>query len=442
MKRYMVVLFLPLVLSACDKLEQLGIVKSDKKVLTKGERVSVLMTDEAGTPKVSEKAGKVVLTTAQTVVDWPQAGQNSSHAAPHMASASELKPFWETGLGTKSSSRQRLLCEPIIAEGMLFIYTPDSYVSAYDVETGKQQWTIFIQPEKIQDAILGGGAAYNNGKLYISTPFAELFAIDVKSGKPIWSAKTNSPLRSAPTVAGGRVFVVSLNNELTAYDEATGNVLWSHTGVMENAGILGGCTPSVHEGVVVVPYSSGEVFALQVENGYPLWTENLSSAHRTDSFAGMPHIRARPVIKDGVAYVVSQAGRTAAFDVRTGQMLWQTEFGGSQTPVVDGNSVFMITNDNHVVCMDKSTGLVRWVKTLQIWKDEKKNKDRIVWNGPILVGAHLMITGSAGTLLALKAQDGEQAYEYKVPGPVVVPPIAANGSVYVVTEKGSLVAFR
>lgn len=442
MKRGIVLLLLPFVLAGCEKLEQMGIAKSDKKVLLKGDRETVLMADESSVPKPSKDAGAVVLPNAETVKDWPQAGQNSTHAAPHAQAAAELKPLWEAKLGVKASLRQRLLCEPIIADGLLFIYTPDSYVSAYDIESGKVQWSIFIKPEKIQDAILGGGAAYNDGKLFVSTPFAEIFAIDIKSGKPLWSAKTSSPLRSAPTISDGRVYVVSLNNEMNAYDEATGKLLWSHAGIMESSGLLGGCTPSVHQSVVIAPYSSGEIFALQAENGYPLWTDNLASAHRTDSFAGMPHIRAKPVIRDGVAYVVSQAGRTAAFDLRTGEVMWEHEFGGSQTPMIAGDSIFMVTNDNQLICMEKGKGLIRWVKPLQMWQDETKNKGRIVWNGPILAGSKLFLTGSYGSLLALDATNGEKAYEYKVPGNVVVPPISANGAVFVVTESGSLVAFK
>jgi outer membrane protein assembly factor BamB len=442
MKRRIVILLLPFVLASCDKLEQMGIIKADKKVLTKGERETVLMSDDVTVPAVAKEAGPVVLPAAVNLKDWPQAGQNATHALPHIEASPQLKPLWEEKLGVKASTRQRLLCEPIIAEGLLFIYTPDSYVNAYDIENGERKWSIFIKPEQVQDAILGGGAAYNNGKLYISTPFAELFAIDIKEGKPLWSAKTNSPLRSAPTIADGRVYVVSLNNELNAYDEATGKLLWTHAGVAESAGLLGGCTPSVHQGVVIAPYSSGEIFALQAENGYPLWNDNLSSPHRTDSFAGMPHIRARPVIQDGVAYVVSQSGRTAAFDVPTGNVNWAHEFGGSQTPLVVGDSVYIITGDNHLICLEKTKGQVRWSKKLAKWEDETKNKGRINWNGPIVAGHNLLMTGSHGILMAVSALDGTRIFEFKVPGQVVVPPIAANGTVFVVTESGSLVAFR
>lgn len=442
MKRGILLLLLPALIGGCSKLEQMGLIKGENKVMPAGERESVLLTEETTAPAAAKDVGPVVLPKAEVVKQWHQAGQNAAHAVPHVQLAMDISPVWEAQLSASSNRNQRLLCEPIVADGLVMLYTPDSYVTAYDASTGSHKWSFQIQPEESAEANLGGGLAYNDGKLFVTTPFAELFAIEMKSGKPLWSAKTNSPLRSAPTVSDGRVYVVSLENELTVYDENTGKLLWKHEGVSESSGLLGGCTPSVHNGVVIVPYSSGEVYAIQADNGYPLWTETVSSAYRTDSIAGMPHIRAKPVIKDGVAYVVSQAGRCAAFDVRAGEMIWNRDFGGAETPVVAGDSLFMVTNDNFVICLDKSTGKIRWTKALHKWTDESQNKGRIVWNGPVLAGSRLFLTGSHGTLLALDAKDGSKAYEHAVSGSVVIPPIAVDGTVYVVTESGSLVALR
>lgn len=436
-----IILLLPLALIGCAKLQEMGLVKSDKKSL-EGEREAVSIVPGTTTSLTATTTEPVELPPAEEVKDWPQAGQNPTHALPHVAVASKVNQVWKTSLGTKSNSRQRLLCEPIIADGTLFIYTPDSFVSAYNTETGKMKWTFFLKPEKKQDALLGGGAAYDNGKLFVSTPFAELFALDIGSGKPLWSVKTSGPLRSAPTIADGRVYVVTINNELTAYDENTGELLWNHAGIMEYAGLLGGSTPSVAQGIVIAPYSSGEVFALRAENGYPVWSESLASYHRTDSFAGMAHIRGRPVIKDNTVYITSNANRTAAFDLRTGEVIWHKDFGGSQTPLVVGNYVYLMTSENQLVCLTRDKGQIRWSKALHMWENEEKLKGRIVWYGPILAGSKLMLTGSHGYLYAITADEGELAYKHKINSNIAVPPIAANGTIYVVTDAGSLIAFR
>src|SRR3546814_4596588 len=105
-------------------------------------------------------------------------------------------------------------------------------------------------------------------------------------------------MRAAPTVAGWGVFVVSIYNHLTALNAETGEKLWSHTGFSEPAGLLGGASPAVEGDIVVVPYSSGEIFALRVENGRVVWSDNLTAVRRVDALSSLADIRGGPVIED------------------------------------------------------------------------------------------------------------------------------------------------
>lgn len=440
-KRIVAISLVSVLLSGCTKLEELGLMKSRKEKVD-GKREVVLQAYSQGPELKAETDVKVTLPQSIDLKEWPQARQNSSHMPPHVKTAAKVEPLWRKSLGFKSNTRQRLLSEPVIADGKLFIYTPDSFVSAFNAEDGSSLWSIYLKPEKKQDAILGGGIAYNNGVLYVSTPFAELFAVDVATGKPKWSVKTSGPLRSAPTLADGRVYVVTINNELYAIDHNSGDVLWQHSGIMEFAGLLGGCSPACEKDVVIAPYTSGEVYALKADNGFPLWTESLASVHRTDSNAGMPHIHAKPVIDSGNVYIVSNAGRMACFDLRNGAIVWEKEIGGASTPLIAGEFLYLVTSDNDLVCLTKKDGLVCWTLALPMWKNQAKRKDRIVWNGPLMAGGRLLLTGSKGRLMAVNPENGEWDYEYNVPGSVMVAPVAVNGMVYVVTDSGQLVAFK
>ena len=52
-----------------------------------------------------------------------------------------------------------------------------------------------------------------------------------------------------------------------ALDAETGAVDWTHTGIEETAGLIGSASPTVDGDIVIVPYSSGEIFALRAQNG-------------------------------------------------------------------------------------------------------------------------------------------------------------------------------
>ena len=57
-------------------------------------------------------------------------------------------------------------------------------------------------------------------------------------------------------------FLVSDDNQLYAINKTNGDVVWSHLGNIEELSIIGGSKPVVDEEIIVVSYSSGEIFAL------------------------------------------------------------------------------------------------------------------------------------------------------------------------------------
>ncbi|MFP3435177.1 PQQ-binding-like beta-propeller repeat protein, partial [Paraburkholderia sp. SIMBA_061] len=86
---------------------------------------------------------------------------------------------------------------------------------------------------------------------------------------------------SAPMVSDGTVYVANVLNEGFALDAATGQERWRHTGLLEATGLLGGASPSVTTGAVLMPYTSGEIYALRPESGRVLWSDSLVALTRT-----------------------------------------------------------------------------------------------------------------------------------------------------------------
>ena len=123
---------------------------------------------------------------------------------------------------------------------------------------------------------------------------------------------------AAPVVSGGRVFAVTLDNQVHALDVADGRSQWSHRGIEEAAILIGAASPAVAGSSVVVPYSSGEIFSLLAENGRVLWNDSLAAVNRIDPIADLAHIRGLPVIDRGLVLAVSHSGRMVAIDLRRG----------------------------------------------------------------------------------------------------------------------------
>ena len=119
--------------------------------------------------------------------------------------------------------------------------------------------------------------------------------------------------------------------------------------------------PAGIDGAVIVPYSSGEVFALRSSDGRPAWSDNLAAVRRVDAASSLADIRALPVTDGALVYAISHSGRTVAIDMRTGARAWERNVGGVQTPWIAGPWLFMVSNETQVLALSRREGKVRGV---------------------------------------------------------------------------------
>lgn len=407
-----------------------------------GKRISVLVRDKTLEPEVKGDAAKILLPPPEPNDDWPQAGGYPNHAMHHMEVNATLHKVWSSSIGSGSGKRVRLLTQPVVAAGLVYTMDSETEVRAFDAKNGDQVWRVDITPDNEDGLASGGGLAYDDGMLFAATGFAQVVAINAKTGKVAWRQTLSAPMRGAPTVRAGRVFVISVDNQIHSLSAEDGSVQWTHQGISEGASILAGTSPAVDGNVVVVPYSSGELFALRVDNGAALWQDQLATVRRTDAVSTLTDIRGRPIIDRGRVYAIGHADMMVAIDLRTGRRLWEREVGGIQSPWVAGDYLFTITNANEAVAMDAKTGRVLWVTQLQVWKDEADHTGRIVWTGPVLASDRLILASSHGKLLSLSPYTGEVLGAEDAPDGISIAPSVAGGTVFFLTDDADLVAYR
>jgi outer membrane protein assembly factor BamB len=407
-----------------------------------GKRISVLSRDNALEVDTKGEMVAVRLPPPESNEDWPQAGGYANHAMHHMAVGDRLERIWRTGVGVGSGKRAKLLAQPIVAEGRVFTLDAGAEVRAIDAKAGQTLWKNDLTPKDEDDTYSGGGIAYEDGSLFVSTGFAQVIALDAKTGKVQWRQTLSGPMRGAPTVRGGRVFVVTVDNQTHALAAEDGAVLWTHQGIAEAATLLAGSSPAVDGNVVVVPYSSGELFALRIDNGSVLWQDQLATVRRTENVSAMTDIRGRPIIDRGRVYAIGHADLLVAIDLRTGRRLWERQIGGIQSPWVGGDFMFLVTNNNEAVALDTKTGRVIWVTQLQIWKDQKDREGRIVWAGPVLASDRLILGSSHGKLLSLSPYTGQVLGTLDASDGVTIQPAIALDTIFFLTNDADLVAYR
>ncbi|WP_254869696.1 outer membrane protein assembly factor BamB family protein [Thalassospira lucentensis] len=409
-----------------------------------GERISVLALQSTVQPDLDLSDQRVILPEPEPMVDWPQNGGLASHALGHVAIDNDImEQDWSVSIGDGSMDDNLLLNQAIVARGVIFTIDASAEVRAFAATSGKEIWSLELASDEDEDStLLGGGLAYEKGVIYATTGFAEVIAIDAASATVLWRQQVSAPMRSAPTVRGGRVFAITIDNQTVALNARTGETLWSHRGASEGASFIGGASPAVDQGVVISAYSTGELYALRVENGQVIWSDALASAGRTDAVSAIADIRGLPVIDNDLVVATSNSGLTVGIDLRTGYRVWELEAGGIQSPWVAGDYIYILTNTNDLIALRRKTGQVKWVTVLPRFVDPEDQDEPIVWTGPVLVGDRLIVGNEQGEVMTVSPYSGEIIGKDEVSGPITLPPSVAGDSLYFLTADADLIAYR
>tara|TARA_A100001037_G_scaffold257581_1_gene244308 strand:- start:9351 stop:10679 length:1329 start_codon:yes stop_codon:yes gene_type:complete len=427
-------------LGACDRINEYF--ESAKEIPLPGERISVITLHRALRPDPRITDLSVRLPQPYINEDWPQAGGHPTHAMHHLTLDEAPSQAWRVSAGVGAGDLLRLTAVPIVADQRVYVLDSEGNVAAHRADNGLRLWRYNIVPESEDRGALGGGLAYDRGILYLATGYGEAIALLAENGAEVWRRSIGVPLRGAPTVVNGRFFTVSYDNQLYALNIEDGSVDWSHIGIAEDAGIIGAASPAVEGDVVVAPYSSGELVALRVENGRILWADSLTRTGRSTALAELNDINGSPVIDRDMVIAAGHAGRMVAIDLRSGARLWEQDIASIQTPWVAGDFVFIVTTEAQIVCLARNSGRIRWVQQLPRYEDEERRTDSIEWSGPVLASDRLIVVSSNGDGVAISPYSGDILGQVGLPDGASLSPIVANGTIFVLTDDGDLVAYR
>ncbi len=414
-----------------------------KSTPTIGERIPVLSRIETGARVDPGLAGvSVVLPPAQTNSDWAQVGGSASKSYGHLALAENPGRVWTVNI-TGSTNRRRLAAAPVVGDGKLIAVDTSGVIHAFDAKTGASLWRQRMEvASDLTSAAFGGGASYDNGRVYATNGVGEVVALDADTGSEIWKVQPAGPLRGSPTIAFGQVFVMTQDNQIFSLDASDGELVWQESGSATQAGVFGVAAPAAGQGSVIAGYSSGELSAYRYENGRTLWADALARTSISTEVGALSDIDADPIIDSGRVYALGQGGRMAAYELLTGQRVWELNLAGISTPAIAGEWIFTLTDDARLLAIARSTGRVRWVTQLQRYRDEEDRKDEIFWTGPVLAGNQLWVASSRGQLYKVSTGEGSAQQYADLDNPVSLPPIVADGMLYVLDDSGRISAFR
>ncbi len=404
----------------------------NKRTAPQEGRIAVRPT--ASLSPLTPANGTVQLAAPTVVTAWTQAGANAQNKLPHATIDVGARKLWETNIGKGLTSSCLTLTEPIVVNDTVYALDADFNLSAVNLADGKRLWKTKL-PVNREIGVISVGLVYDNGTLFAVSGNGTVHAVQ-PDGTIAWTTETNRILRSAPVVANGQMYVLAANNELVALKTTDGSEVWRYKTLATDTNLLGMGRAAVSGNLVIAPFSNGEVIAFDTATGVVRWKGSLLSYRTFNHISDLTHILASPVVDGDTVYLVGNAGRSGGFDVKTGTPKFVQPIAGQNTPAVSGNALFLLTRQNVLAALDKTTGQLMWETVLT-----SKSSKPAVWDGPVLANNHAVLVSDKGDVVFVDGATGQIARTEQTDA-LSLKPIMADNKMIFLSNDADLIVYQ
>jgi outer membrane assembly lipoprotein YfgL len=298
-------------------------------------------------------------------------------------------------------------------------------VAAIDSETGRDVWRASLGTP------LATGVGADGETAAVVTQDNALIAL--ANGQQRWRMQLPAKVFTTPLVAGGRVFVVTADRTVLAFDGSNGARLWSQPRageplVLNQTGVL------LAVGDTLVVGISGRLTGLNPQNGSVRWEAPIATPRGTNEVERLVDL-VGPVSRLGDSVCArAYSAAVGCVNASGGSVTWTQAAQGSVGLAGDDRLVFGIESDGRVRAWQRATGEAVWSV------DRLKHRSLGV---PLAVGRVVAVGEGTGTVHLLSREDGSELTRLATDGSAIIGgPVLAGQVLLVQTRNGGVFAWR
>lgn len=307
----------------------------------------------------------------------------------------------------------------------VLLATPQGLVVEVDADSGKEVWRLQL-PET-----LAAGVGSDGRRHAVVTTSNQL--VVVQEGREIWRQRLAAQGQTPPLVAGERVFVLTADRTVLAFDGATGQRLWTLPRnadplVLRQAGVLAAV------GDTLLASNGGRLSAIQPLSGQVRWELVIGSSRGTNEVERLVDLVAGLSRQGTVVCVRSFQTAVGCVDTARGQTLWTRPAQGHAGVDGDETRVFGVESDSKLRAWARSDGQV-------LWSDEQYRFRELT--GPRVWGRAVVMGDAQGQLHLLDRADGRTLLRLPTDGSAIVErPVVAGRTLVTVNRSGLVTGWR
>ncbi|MCR9113316.1 MAG: PQQ-like beta-propeller repeat protein, partial [Rhodobacteraceae bacterium] len=259
-----------------------------------------------------------------------------------------------------------------------------------------------------------------------------------------WQQNLRATGSGSPSVAGDLVYLVAGDEVAWALERDTGRIRWQLSATPDLNNVMGAPAPAITDKYVIFAFGSGEVQGAFRKGGLRRWDTLVAGQRDGFSSARIEDITGDPVVDGERVYVGTHSGRTVALGLGNGERLWTAPDGPLNRVWPVGDSIFMVSDRNELVRLSAEDGSRLWGRALPFFTKDKPKRQAEIFahHGPIVAGGRLIVASNDGLMRLFDPTTGNPLGQVDLPGGATTNPVVAGGTLYVVSAKGQLLAFR
>ena len=298
-------------------------------------------------------------------------------------------------------------------------------VSAIDARTGADLWRTGV------GAPIATGPGSDGRFTAVVTRSNELVVLD--GGRESWRQKLAAQAFTAPLVAGARVFVLSADRSVAAFDAQSGRKLWLQARpgeplVLRQPGVV------LAIGDTLVVGLSGRMVGMNPLNGSIRWEVPVAAPRGTNEVERLVDLVAQVRREGDVVCARAFQASVGCVNAARGNLLWSKPANGFQGVHGDARFVYGTEADGRVIAWRAADGERAWVS--------ERLKYRAL-SAPVAVGRSIAIGDGTGLVHFLSIEDASPLNRMPTDGSAIAAaPVLAGDTLVVVTRNGGIFGFR